>query len=319
MKKISIILSCRGLGDILSSIPTIRYLSKIYNYNIPVFTHNPSIFKNFPYIDVYNFEDYDKYKDKFNIISSFQIQDNIHPRVDIRQLHAKSFNFELLPDEMHLEYYPKLPIWQNKIDLPDNYIVIHPAKTWPSRTWNPDRWQKLLNKLENNGIKTVIIGKDSSEIGTYNTEKPIFNIKGGINLVNKLNLDQTWDIINKSKMVITMDSGILHLAGCTDTYILQLGSSINPKFRTPYRNGKQSYKFSYVMGECKLFCASDLKYNIKTHNDHRILPPIPFCLENNISIGDKNNLDTNIYKCHPSVDDVFNKIIDIYDYYNFKK
>jgi len=317
MKKISIILSCSGLGDILSSIPTIRYLHNIYGYNILVFTHNVDVFKNFPYVDVFPFSDHLKYEDEFEIISTFQIGLNTHTRTDIRQLHAKNLKFELLPSEMDLEFYPdeytEIP------ELPERYVVIHPSKTWPSRTWNPDRWQKMVDKLIDNDIKVVIIGKDSSEVGTYNTEKPVFGIKNGINLVNKLNIDQTYHVIDKSHMVITMDSGILHLAGCTDTYILQLGSSINPKFRTPYRKGSQDYKYSYVLGGCELFCASDSKYSIKYNGRHDIMPPVPFCLERTESIGDKNNLDENIYKCHPSVDRVLEEVTHLYEYYNFRK
>ena len=316
MKKISVVLSCSGIGDILSSIPSIKYLYKIYGYNIPVFTHNVDIFKNFPYIDVYHFDDYSKYENDFDIVSTFQVRDNVHTRVDIRQLHARSLNIELLPEEMELEYYTGD---YESVSLPNNYVVIHPVKTWPSRTWSENNWQLLVDKLIDFGINVVMIGKDSSEIGTYNISKPTFDIKGGLSLVNKLSIDQTWDVINRSNMVITMDSGILHLAGCTDTYILQLGSSINPKFRMPYRNGRQSYKLSYVLGDCELYCASDLRYGVKIHNDHRILPPIPFCLDDDKSIGDVDNCSNDIYRCHPSVDKVFDKVIDIHDYYNFSK
>jgi len=223
MKKIAIILSCNGLGDILSSIPTIRYMYNAYGYNISVFTYKPSIFKNFSYIDVYHYEQKDEYNDVFDFYSTFQISKNVHTRTDIRQLHANEFGIQLLPDELNLEYYPGN--YQFIDNLPNNYIVIHPVKTWPSRTWNPERWQELVNLLNDNNINVVSVGKDSSETGTYNIQKPVFDIKikKGLNLINKLSLDQTWHVINKSNMVITMDSGILHLAGTTDTFIIQLG------------------------------------------------------------------------------------------------
>jgi ADP-heptose:LPS heptosyltransferase len=316
MKKIAIVLSCNGIGDILSSIPLIRYLFKNYNYKIPVFTYNTSIFKNFPYIDVYHYNDLHLYNEEFNFYSTFQIHKNVHTRVDIRQLHANELGIQLLPEELHLEYYPNE--FEN-IDLPDNYIVIHPVKTWPSRTWNPNRWQELVNLLNDNNINVVSVGRDSSEVGTYNTQKPVFNIniKKGLNLINKLDLDQTWHILNKSMMVITMDSGILHLAGTTNSFIVQLGSSINPKFRSPYRFGSQKYKYEYILGDCDLFCASNSKYNVKIHGDHKKLPPVPFCLERIESIGQNNNLDTEIYQCHPSVDKVYKKIKKIIDFYKF--
>ena len=52
---------------------------------------------------------------------------------------------------------------------------------------------------------------------------------------------------NEAALVVTMDSGILHLAGTTDVHILQLGSSIHPKLRAPWRNGSQSYNYDYVL------------------------------------------------------------------------
>jgi ADP-heptose:LPS heptosyltransferase len=53
--------------------------------------------------------------------------------------------------------------------------------------------------------------------------------------MNKTSISETWHIINNAAAVITMDSGILHLAGTTETTILDLGSSIKPEFRIPYR------------------------------------------------------------------------------------
>ena len=60
-----------------------------------------------------------------------------------------------------------------------------------------------------------MIGKDDSENGFFNIDKKVFdfdNIKG-TNLLNKTNLSQAWEIINNADCFVTMDSGILHLAG----------------------------------------------------------------------------------------------------------
>jgi len=308
MKKISIILNCNGIGDILSSIPTIKYLYNVYNYKIPVFTSKPFLLKNYPYIDVYPISDVNQYSDIYNIISTFQVGLYVHTRNDIRQLHSNSIGVELLPNEMNIEFYPDKYI---KIDnLPKNYIVLHPSKNWPSRTWHPFRWQKLAILLNNLNIPIVIIGKDSSELGTYNTQKPIFNIKikNGLDLSNKIDIHQTWHILNMSKIVVTMDSGILHLAGTTNSHIIQLGSSINPKFRAPYRYGHQNYKYSYLLGSCNKYCASNSKYSFKLFNNHNTLPPVPFCLDNMDTIGKNCNINMNIYKCHPDTNIVFNEI-----------
>ena len=309
MKKIAIVLACNGIGDILSSVPIIKYLYNVYKYKIPVFTSKTFILNNYPYIEIHPFIEHEKYQNEYNIISTFNVDQLMHTRIDIRQLHAHSLGIQLLPSELNIEFYPdeyiEIP------NLPDEYIVLHPSMNWPSRTWNPYRWQKLILELNKLNINIVLIGKDSSEIGTYNTQKPVFKLKlnkGGLDLTNKLDLHQTWHILNKSKLIITMDSGILHLAGTTDTHIIQLGSSINPKFRAPYRKNNQGYKYSYILGTCDKFCASDSKYSFKYLNTHNKLPPVPFCLENHETFGDKHNLNMNIYKCHPSVNNVINEV-----------
>ena len=113
-----------------------------------------------------------------------------------------------------------------------------------------------------------------------------------------------------------MDSGILHLAGTTDTYILQLGSSVHPKLRAPYRNGRQDYKYSYILGGCDKFCASDMKHCIFHNSKHSIMPPVAFCLETPESIGQDVEPDKNIYLCHPTVEQIFTEVVKNYKFPN---
>jgi len=305
MNKILVLIGSNSVGDTLCAIPTIKKLSEIYNKNIHVFTYQPELLKNYPYItlsDNYNIDEGD------TLIESFRVDKFVHTRTDIRQLHAISSGFQLLPEEMEIKFYPDP--YEEINDLPDNYIVIHPSKTWPSRTWEKERWQELINRLNILGSPIVIVGKNSSEIGTYEIQKPVYelNVKCGIDLVNKINIHQTWHVLNKASLIITMDSGILHLAGTTDTHIIQLGSSIDHRLRSPYRNGTQDYKYSYISGECKILCASDMKYNIRHNGTHMIMPPVAFCLERTETIGQDIDPDPNLYKCHPTVDQVFKEI-----------
>jgi len=309
LNKIIVLVGSNSIGDTLCAIPTIKYLNRVYKKNIHVFTHQPDLLKNYPYItltDNYNTEEGDL------LIETFKIKDFLHPRTDIRQLHALSAGFQLLPEEMEIQFYPNT--YKPIENLPEKYVVIHPTKTWPSRTWEKQRWQDLINRLNDNGIPVVAVGKDASESGFYQIGKPVFDIKikNGLNLINKIDIHQTWHVLNKSYITIAMDSGILHLAGTTDTHIIHLGSSINPKLRAPYRNGTQNYKYSYILGQCKLFCASDLIYSLAEHGTYRSTPPIAFCLERPETIGKDVDPDPNIYKCHPTVERVYNEVIKIH-------
>ena len=311
MNKILVLIGSQSIGDTLSAIPTIKKLSEIYSKNIHVFTYQPEMLKNYPYItlsDNYDIEEGDL------LIESFRPDLFVHTRTDIRQLHAVSSGFQLLPEELEITFYPNE--YEPIENLPENYIVVHPSKTWPSRSLERQQWQDLINKLNNTGIPIVVIGKDSSEFGTYHIQKPIYdiNVANGLNLVNKMNIHQAWHILNKASIIVTMDSGILHLAGTTDTHIIQLGSSVNPKLRAPYRKGSQNYKYSYISGECKILCASDMRYCIGHNGKHNIMPPVAFCLERPETIGQDIEPDPNLYKCHPTTNQIVDEIMKIYKF-----
>ena len=163
----------------------------------------------------------------------------------------------------------------------------------------------MIDLLNDAGIPVVAIGRDSSEVGFYNTQKPVMdiNIKLGKSLLNDPTNDPAelrWMMKNEALMVVTMDSGILHLAGTTDVRILQLGSSIHPKLRAPWRNGSQSHNYEYVLGSCAEFCSSNMKYNIKEWGDIMGVPPQVKCLDNRPT-----------FECHPNYKKVYNKIIEV--------
>jgi ADP-heptose:LPS heptosyltransferase len=279
MKRICLNLSdANAIGDTLCSTPVLRKIYQAYNSKVVVVTKHPELFKHNPYVEkVYesNSINIDYINEHFITHNSFyengqknnrgvEVKHNI---MDIRQYHAIKLGFMLTKDEMELDYTPDeyIPIK----NLPEKYVLIHPVQNWPSRTWDAVNWMTLTEKLNDKGISVVSIGKDSSETGFFNVNKPIFNfkIKNGLNLMNQTTISQSWHLINKSICFITMDSGLLHLAGTTDCEIIQLGSSINPEFRAPYRNGSQQYKYHYVGGTCPLMCASDMKYGVKEWGD----------------------------------------------------
>jgi hypothetical protein len=157
----------------------------------------------------------------------------------------------------------------------------------------------LTQMLNDIGLNVISIGKDSSETGFFNVKKPVFNfhIEKGLNLMNKTSISQCWHLINKARCFITMDSGLLHLAGTTETPIVHLGSSIKPEFRIPYRNGSQDYRYKYVRGGCGLECGSNAKHGIKEWGNIQGVAPLIKCLENKPT-----------FECHPSVEQVFESI-----------
>tara|TARA_Y100000034_G_scaffold1451_2_gene1807 strand:+ start:343 stop:2241 length:1899 start_codon:yes stop_codon:yes gene_type:complete len=299
------VVGSESLGDTLCSTPTLKKISNSYGEKFCVATHVPEIFSNNPYVkkvvDIksFNKNKYDIFETYYNVgkQDSKGIEKK-HSVIDIRQFHAIDLGFNLLPEEMECEFYPAP---YEDLKLPSNYVCVHPVQTWESRTWPREKWEQLIERLTKQGIYVVLLGHDSHERGFWDIEKPVFDIKqkGVINLLNKTNISQAWHVITNASKFITMDSGLLHVAGTTDTHIIQLGSSIHYKFRAPYRKGSQDYKYDYVGGPCDIFCASDMKYGVKEWGTIQGVPLLIGCLENKAT-----------FECHPAVDHVLSYFSD---------
>ena len=308
---------CNGLGDLICATPTIRKLSESYAKNILVISKMPEIFKNNPYVEKSlkaSSVDMEYIKQNYIVHNSFYLVgkkdergiEMKHNMMDIRQFHAIHLGFMLSEGEMSCIYNPTE---EQKNNIDGKYVVIHPVNSWPNRTWSEENWIKLSDELVEMGYKVVAVGKDSSETGFFNVNKPVHQVNDKvINLLNKTSISETWHLINNAAAVITMDSGILHLAGTTNTPIIHLGSSIKPEFRIPYRYGQRSRShfydgklvYRYVRGGCGLECCSNMKYALEYWDTIDSVQPLIGCLEKKET-----------FECHPSVEQVTNVIKEI--------
>jgi len=303
-----------ALGDTIAAIPALRKLSQAYgNQPVTVFTTKPFLFEGHPLVKEALKSDADK--SNYKVYRTFSplvgkgydlMGDRVEFRysnMDLRQFHAVSLGFTLTEAEMDMDLYI-----ERERELPvKDYVIIHPTHTWPTRTWEQEKWQELVDRLNERGIPVVAVGRDAKEVGFFNTDKPVMpiNIKLGVNLLNDPDNDPAelrWMMNHRARAVVTMDSGMLHIAGTTDVDIIQLGSSIDNKLRAPYRKGSQDWKYTYVRGGCGVFCSSNMKSNVEIHGSIQGVPPQVKCLENRPT-----------FECHPSVDQVYDAVIGLYD------
>lgn len=310
-KKIYYKINSINLGDVICATPTLRKLNELYNQKIIIINDLVEVFENNPRVEYVikpqNFVK-DGIKCEYEFFESFVLpgqknQFNIERKFntfDIRQIHCHDLGFNLMAEELNCEFYPSLGV--NLFNLPSSYVVLHTAKNWPNRTWAQDKWQALINFLNQKNIFVVLVGKDSIEKDFQTIKKDFynFNLKNGINLINKTKIDDLWHIINNSKLFITFDTGPLHLAGTTDAFILQLGSAKDPRLVAPYRFGSQEYKYKNLKGSCDLYCTNNLKYSIKEWGSINFVPPLVGCLENKKE-----------FECQPSL----NQVIDFINNY----
>lgn len=100
------------------------------------------------------------------------------------------------------------------------------------RRWPIENYVKLAKLLITEGMTVVISGAPSDQwIVSYFDGLPV------INLVGKTSLDGLLYLFSKSDVVVTHDSGPMHLAGMTDCRIIALFGPTNPDEKIPRREG----------------------------------------------------------------------------------
>jgi ADP-heptose:LPS heptosyltransferase len=115
------------------------------------------------------------------------------------------------------------------LELPDNYCVIHRESNDRVKDWTDAKWQFLAKWIRNElnlAIVEVGAGKDIDQ-------SPLNGL--AINLINRLSILQTAEVIKRARFFIGIDSGPAHLANATKVPgIILLGRiSVFRKY-TPY-------------------------------------------------------------------------------------
>ena len=320
IKKIGVFVHNIGaMGDTFSSEPIIRKLSESYNQKIRVYTHHPELFINHPNIEsvvklttFHSIGDYERNipeKDKSEYLIFYTLLyhrlygNNYVPHwasIDLRQLAAIQCGITLLPTELNYHFYPDP--FEPIPDLPDKYVCINPS-IGSAQTWKNEKWQILIDRLNDLNINVVIIGRNNKDLEDKLNNGVNLTIKKGIDLSWKTTLSQAWHVINKSDLFITNQSLLTMISSTTDVNILVLGNTHNPEYQKPYRNGSTSYKICTVNGFCKhQFCTASLKYSVLdsgTTNFEGVLVKCHLDLPNDKII------------CYPSVDQIYNKSLEI--------
>ncbi len=257
--KIGIIRS-RALGDCICVTGIINKLAKDFkDTEIFVSTNEPWPFEKNPYIK--GIIDDKKYlKNHADEIIDLDLVYEKEPHKSICQAYAdhvfgeNNYNdFEVKPilftnqdERMNL----LIKLKNEKAYIGSDYVVLHiGGNTWKERLINNSEWIKVINYLAENNHKIVIVGK-AGDSGAGNFTENVFN------LVGKLNLSEIYQLIINAQLFIGIDSGILHVAQCTNTKIIGIFTVADPKMRIHRQHWT---KIIEPKSECK-YC---LTYKIK--------------------------------------------------------
>jgi len=154
-----------------------------------------------------------------------------------RQLPDKDKQIQLDYRRNHLEKCRS--IYKNLEEL----VLVHPGVGWESKTFPTEYWQKIIDRLLEEGFKVGIIGRDMKfeQHLVPHGYLPI-NADGCIDFRDKLDIKELFALISKAKTLITNDSMPVHVAGAFDNNIILIPTCKHPDLIMPWRNGYKYYK-----------------------------------------------------------------------------
>lgn len=177
--------------------------------------------------------------------------------------HPIAFGFHMLvdkdplPSEMnYLRFKPELV----KYDTPNHpYVVISVGSTAKVKELPSNVINEIASFCKSKGFTPVFIGKENNDTGSkFGQQSKIQQVDFslGINLVNKTNMLQSAKVINNADAFISMDGGLTHLAGCSETPIVFSTTFVDPLLVTPIRESGNIYPIGQPESlECR-YCQS---------------------------------------------------------------
>ena len=277
------VLGAGAIGDTISAIPAMRYAAKhIFdprNLRVMIPRELRELFDFLPDENLYFFgvEGQQIGQDWVVIRQYDQIPNTLHPsaipspmRMSLTDYAAMKFLGMLLPPEEYQYPSPNLShIDIDQFGLPEKYACILVTNLNKNRSLPFRTSDKLAKYFLNKGITPIYMGKNTKIRDTFNqmdteSESPKAPW-GAMDLVDKTSLMEAAKIMGGAQIVVGADTGLIHLAACTDVPIVCGYTTVAPHLRIPVRHGEFGWKFKSVTppGSSCQFCASELhRYDV---------------------------------------------------------
>ena len=110
-------------------------------------------------------------------------------------------------------------------------IALSPVSRWPSKMWIEEKWTSLADKLSDKG--TIFF------LGSPGEEKIVQRIMKGMkrkafSLTGKLDIQELAAFLSLSRLLVTVDSGTMHVASVLRVPIVSIFGPTNPAHCGPY-------------------------------------------------------------------------------------
>jgi len=154
----------------------------------------------------------------------------------------------ILPSSADTENKVKLLL--DDYELQENkFVAINPIAYWDTKLWDNEKFAKLADLIQDKlKIKVIFTGSESKSIEEITSKME----SKGINLGGKTSLMQLACLFKKALMVITTDSGPMHLAAAVETPVIAIFGPTDPSRTGPYGKGHTIIRTNLSCSPCFL-------------------------------------------------------------------
>jgi ADP-heptose:LPS heptosyltransferase len=246
-----------GIGDVVDAEPVIRYISQqaYPDQNVVVFTapQYNRIIEHIDTVRVINSMDELEPDTAYYHVSTYKdMWDSSWKYMNQNLMHVTDFA-SLLTIRRILPYKDKeiiLNVRDEDYKILDeflgegfdynNLVLIHPGRSWESRTFPKEWWEEIIKGLTDNGHHVGIIGKHvDDELGYIQLDYESDKVH---NFIDMLELGELFALIDRSECLVTNDSSPVHIAGAFDNWIVLIPTSRHPEHLLAPRGGDKYYK-----------------------------------------------------------------------------
>jgi heptosyltransferase I len=120
--------------------------------------------------------------------------------------------------------------------LPGNLptLLVSPCSSHRSRNWRPERYASVMDHAARRGWRVVLCGGPSAYERDFGAAITASCTTPPIDLIGKDTLKQFLALAQRASLVLTPDSGPMHMANAVGTKVLGLHAPSNPNRSGPY-------------------------------------------------------------------------------------
>jgi lipopolysaccharide heptosyltransferase I len=126
----------------------------------------------------------------------------------------------------------------------DRFALLFPGTNWQTKRWPIEHFAALVEPLEKQFNLKCFVGGAPNEVSLAS------QIRGATNLAGKTNLRQLTALIERAALVISNDSGPMHLAAALNKPLISLFGPTNPTRTGPYKKENSVVRLDIPCSPC---------------------------------------------------------------------